>query len=49
MPPTSPAHLSRVAPPFAGRYALERELDRGGMATVGRTRFRDLLAKMNLA
>ena len=33
MPPTSPT-LSRLAPALAGRYTLERELGRGGMATV---------------
>ena len=34
MPSTSPSHLSRLAPALAGRYALDRELGRGGMATV---------------
>jgi serine/threonine protein kinase/Tfp pilus assembly protein PilF len=34
VPSTSPTHLSRLAPALAGRYALERELGRGGMATV---------------
>jgi serine/threonine protein kinase/Tfp pilus assembly protein PilF len=33
VPPTSPT-LSRLAPALAGRYTLERELGRGGMATV---------------
>ena len=34
MPSTSPTHLSRLAPALAGRYTLDRELGRGGMATV---------------
>jgi serine/threonine protein kinase/tetratricopeptide (TPR) repeat protein len=34
MPPTSPTDLSRLAPALAGRYTLQRELGRGGMATV---------------
>jgi serine/threonine protein kinase/tetratricopeptide (TPR) repeat protein len=34
VPSTSPTHLSRLAPALAGRYTLERELGRGGMATV---------------
>jgi serine/threonine protein kinase/Flp pilus assembly protein TadD len=32
--PASSEHLNRLAPALAGRYALERELGRGGMATV---------------
>ena len=34
MPPTSSDHLAHLAPAFAGSYTLERELGRGGMATV---------------
>ncbi len=34
MPSTSSIYLSRLAPALAGRYTLERELGRGGMATV---------------
>jgi len=34
VPSTSSTHLSRLAPALAGHYNLERELGRGGMATV---------------
>jgi eukaryotic-like serine/threonine-protein kinase len=34
VPSPSSTHLSRLAPALAGRYSLERELGRGGMATV---------------
>jgi serine/threonine protein kinase/tetratricopeptide (TPR) repeat protein len=34
VPHTTPVSLDRLAPALAGRYTLERELGRGGMATV---------------
>jgi len=34
VPHTTPVPLDRLAPALAGRYTLERELGRGGMATV---------------
>jgi hypothetical protein len=34
VPSTPSEHLAHLAPAFAGSYTLERELGRGGMATV---------------